>query len=76
MRISSSTREIIINRPVAQGGLGGANMPLWINEDNIIAGNARANDYERVIDYLIAHDAAPDGIGFQGHFIRGIWTRE
>jgi GH35 family endo-1,4-beta-xylanase len=59
----------IINRPVAQGGLGGANMPLWINEDNIIAGNGRANNYERIIDYLIAHDAAPDGIGFQGHFI-------
>jgi endo-1,4-beta-xylanase len=59
----------IINHPVAQGGLGGANMPLWINEDNIIAGNGRANGYERVIDYLIAHNAAPDGIGFQGHFI-------
>lgn len=59
----------VIDRPVAQGGLGGAEMPLWINEDNIIAGNGRANGYERVIDYLIAHDAAPDGIGFQGHFI-------
>ena len=59
----------VIDRPVAEGGLGGVEMPLWINEDNIIAGNGRANGYERVIDYLIAHDAAPDGIGFQGHFI-------
>jgi GH35 family endo-1,4-beta-xylanase len=64
----------IIERPVAQGGLGGADMPLWINEDDIIAGGARANDYERIIDYLIAHDAAPDGIGFQGHFIQE-WGR-
>jgi endo-1,4-beta-xylanase len=59
----------VIRRPVAEGGLGGAQMPLWINEDNIIAGDARAGDYERIIDYLIAHDAAPDGIGFQSHFI-------
>jgi endo-1,4-beta-xylanase len=64
----------IINRPVVQGGLGGAHMPLWINEDDIIAGGSRANDYERIIDYLIAHDAAPDGIGFQGHFIQE-WGR-
>jgi len=59
----------VIDRPVAQGGLGGAEMPLWINEDDIIAGGSRANDYERIIDYLIAHGASPDGIGFQGHFI-------
>ncbi|HEY3391872.1 MAG TPA: endo-1,4-beta-xylanase [Lacipirellulaceae bacterium] len=64
----------IINRPVAQGGLGGAHMPLWINEDDIIAGGSRANDYERIIDYLIAHGASPDGIGFQGHFIQE-WGR-
>jgi GH35 family endo-1,4-beta-xylanase len=64
----------IINRPVAEGGLGGANMPLWINEDDIIAGGSRANNYERIIDYLIAHGAAPDGIGFQGHFIEE-WGR-
>jgi GH35 family endo-1,4-beta-xylanase len=64
----------IIDRPVSQGGLGGADMPLWINEDDIIAGNSRANDYERIIDYLIAHDASPDGIGFQGHFIEE-WSR-
>jgi GH35 family endo-1,4-beta-xylanase len=64
----------IISRPVEQGGLGGANMPLWINEDDVIAGNSRANNYERIIDYLIANDAAPDGIGFQGHFIQE-WGR-
>jgi GH35 family endo-1,4-beta-xylanase len=64
----------IINRPVAEGGLGGTAMPLWINEDDIIAGGSRANDYERIIDYLIAHGAAPDGIGFQSHFIQE-WGR-
>ncbi len=64
----------VINQSVAQGGLGGAPMPLWINEDDIIAGNSRANDYERIIDYLIANDAAPDGIGFQAHFINE-WGR-
>jgi GH35 family endo-1,4-beta-xylanase len=64
----------IIDRPVAAGGLGGAEMPLWINEDDIIAGGSRANDYERIIDYLIANGASPDGIGFQGHFIQE-WGR-
>lgn len=45
-------------------------LPLWINEDNIIRGNGgRANNYERIIDYLVDHGSAPDGIGFQGHFL-------
>ena len=52
----------------------GGQMPLWINEDDIIAGGSRANDYERIIDYLIDHGSAPDGIGFQGHFIEE-WGR-
>jgi len=30
----------------------------------------RADDYKTVLQYLIAHDAAPDGIGFMGHFTR------
>jgi endo-1,4-beta-xylanase len=64
----------IVGRPTEQGGLGGAAMPLWINEDDIISGGARANDYERIIDYLIANGASPDGIGFQGHFIQE-WGR-
>jgi endo-1,4-beta-xylanase len=44
-------------------------MPLWINEDEVVAGTARADDYERIIDYLIANGTPPDGIGFQSHFI-------
>jgi hypothetical protein len=47
---------------------------MWINEDDIIAGGFRANDYERIIEYLIANDSPPDGIGFQGHFIQE-WGR-
>ena len=69
VEIVNHAREII-QRPIGEGGLGGAHMPMWINEDDVIAGNSRADDYERIIDYLIAHDAAPDGIGFQGHFIQ------
>ncbi|WP_425395547.1 endo-1,4-beta-xylanase [Aeoliella sp.] len=49
-------------------------MPMWINEDDVIAGNSRAADYERIIDDLIANNASPDGIGFQGHFIEE-WGR-
>jgi len=47
---------------------------LWINEDNIIAGNGLANDYERIIKHLVDTGSAPDGIGFQGHFIEE-WGR-
>jgi endo-1,4-beta-xylanase len=64
----------IISRPTSLGGLGGADMPLWINEDDIIAGESRAVDYERIIDYLMDTGSAPDGIGFQGHFVQE-WGR-
>ena len=47
---------------------------LWINEDDVIAGDSRADDYERVIEKLIADGSPPDGIGFQGHFIEE-WGR-
>ncbi len=47
---------------------------LWINEDDVIAGNSRADDYERVIQYLIDQGSPVDGIGFQGHFIEQ-WGR-
>ncbi len=51
------------------------NHDLWINEDNVLGGNRfrqgleTQEEYERIIEYLIAEGAAPDGIGFQGHFI-------
>jgi len=48
--------------------------PLWINEDNILAGGGAANEYERIIRALAGKGAAPDGIGFQGHFIEE-WGR-
>jgi len=51
-----------------------AGMPMWINEDDIIAGGARAAEYERMIDYLVDNGSAPDGIGFQGHFVEE-WGR-
>ncbi|HEX9832108.1 MAG TPA: endo-1,4-beta-xylanase, partial [Mycobacterium sp.] len=45
-------------------------LPLWINEDDIIRGSGgRANNYERIIQYLVENGSPPDGIGFQGHFI-------
>jgi endo-1,4-beta-xylanase len=43
---------------------------LWVNEDFILPDGRRRNPYEKVIRYLIDHDAAPDGIGFMGHFDR------
>ena len=47
------------------------NLPLWINEDDIIRGSGgRANNYERIIQYLVDNGSAPDGIGFQGHFLQ------
>lgn len=49
-------------------------MPMWINEDDVIAGTSRANDYERIIDWMIADGTPVDGIGFQGHFIEE-WGR-
>ncbi|MEM8947596.1 MAG: endo-1,4-beta-xylanase [Planctomycetota bacterium] len=51
-----------------------AGMPMWINEDDVIAGDSRADDYERIIEDLINDGSAPDGIGFQGHFIEE-WGR-
>jgi GH35 family endo-1,4-beta-xylanase len=54
--------------------------PLWVNEGQILPGGGRIEDYERIVGYLIEHDAKPDGIGFMGHFregslrpIEGIW---
>ncbi|MGO9566989.1 MAG: endo-1,4-beta-xylanase [Desulfomonilaceae bacterium] len=43
---------------------------LWVNEGFILPDGRRRDPYERVIRYLIDHDAAPDGIGFMGHFDR------
>ena len=42
--------------------------PLWVNEGRILPGGERTDAYEQVIRYLVEHDAAPDGIGFMGHF--------
>lgn len=42
---------------------------LWVNEGQIVvADGARMDEYERIIRYLVAHDAKPDGIGFMAHF--------
>src|SRR5208337_1170962 len=41
---------------------------LWVNEGFVLAGAHRREPYEKVIRYLIEHAAAPDGIGFMGHF--------
>ncbi len=41
---------------------------LWVNEGFILPDGRRRDPYEKVIRYLIEHDAAPDGIGFMGHF--------
>jgi len=43
---------------------------LWVNEGLVLAGGYRREPYEKVIRYLIDRGAAPDGIGFMGHFDR------
>jgi endo-1,4-beta-xylanase len=43
---------------------------LWVNEGFILPDGRRRDPYEKVINYLIDHNAAPDGIGFMGHFDR------
>ena len=47
---------------------------LYINEDDVIAGNSRAEGYERVIRKLNDDGSPVDGIGFQAHFIEE-WSR-
>ena len=42
--------------------------PLWVNEGGILPGGGRLEAYEKIIRYLVAQRAAPDGIGFMGHF--------
>jgi GH35 family endo-1,4-beta-xylanase len=41
---------------------------LWVNEGQVLPGGGRRRAYEHVIRFLMEHDAAPDGIGFMGHF--------
>ena len=41
---------------------------LWVNEGQVLPNGSRRDDYERLLRYLIDHDAAPDGIGFMAHF--------
>ncbi len=42
---------------------------LWVNEGQVLS-RIRSDEYEKVIQFLVEHDAAPDGIGFMGHFSR------
>jgi len=42
--------------------------PLWVNEGAILPGGSRTDAYEKMIRYLFENGAAPDGIGFMGHF--------
>lgn len=41
---------------------------LWINEGQICPSGRRIPDYEKVARHLIDNGAAPDGLGFMGHF--------
>jgi GH35 family endo-1,4-beta-xylanase len=42
---------------------------MWVNEGQVLSG-VRTDNYEQVIRFLTEQDAAPDGIGFMGHFSR------
>lgn len=41
---------------------------LWVNEGSVLAEGLRRDPYEKLIRHLIEQNAAPDGIGFMGHF--------
>ena len=41
---------------------------LWVNEGQVLPSGRRIQPYVQMIQYLIDHDAKPDGIGFMGHF--------
>jgi len=54
--------------------------PLWVNEGQVLPGGSRVEAYEKMVRYLVEHKAAPNGIGFMGHFkdstlrsIDGLW---
>jgi GH35 family endo-1,4-beta-xylanase len=55
--------------------------PLWVNEGAVLPGGRQLEAYEKIIRYLVENKAAPDGIGFMGHFrgsslrpIDGLWA--
>lgn len=41
---------------------------LYVNEGNVISERSQLPFYKRIIQHLIDHDAAPDGIGMMAHF--------
>ena len=41
---------------------------MWINEGGILPRGDRRDEYERLARLLVEAGAAPDGIGFMGHF--------
>jgi GH35 family endo-1,4-beta-xylanase len=41
---------------------------MWVNEGQILPGGGRREAYRGIIRTLIDRGAAPDGIGFMGHF--------
>ena len=47
---------------------------LWVNEGQVLPSGRRRGDYEEMIRFLIEQRAAPDGIGFMGHFGRSSLT--
>jgi len=42
--------------------------PLWVNEGAVLPGGRQLEPYHKIIAALIKSKAAPDGIGFMGHF--------
>ena len=41
---------------------------LWLNEGRVLIRETYADEYEQILNFLIADNAEPDGIGFMGHF--------
>ena len=55
---------ITLSRTLAPGVL------LYVNEGQILPGGGRIDAYEKIIRDLRRYGAAPDGVGFMGHFSR------
>ncbi len=62
------TREIYADIIKRSRELAPADVQLWINEGQVLPNGRQIKPYEEMMQYLIDHEAAPDGIGFMGHF--------
>jgi endo-1,4-beta-xylanase len=50
------------------------NVEMWVNEGQILTSGMRHEEYLAIVGDLVKRGAAPDGVGFMGHFADGTLT--